>query len=139
MSDNFEKLFNKLERFEPSEKLRANILARIDFEKRRSSRIRLAVLGTVVAASFGAVIPSFQYAWRAFFQSGFYEYLSLLFSDSGAVLASWKTFILSLAETIPLAEMTIFLIAVFVFLFSARLAIKSVKSFYDAPRLRINY
>ena len=139
MSDNFEKLFNKLEQFEPSEKLRANILARIDFEKRRSFRIRLAVLGTVAAASFGAVIPSFQYAWRAFFQSGFYEYLSLLFSDSGAVLASWKTFILSLAETIPLAEMTIFLIAVFVFLFSARLAIKSVKSFYDAPRLRINY
>ena len=34
MSDNFEKLFNKLEQFEPSEKLRANILARIDFEKR---------------------------------------------------------------------------------------------------------
>src|SRR3989344_1902172 len=116
MSDNFEKLFNKLEQFEPSEKLRANILARIDFEKRRSFRIRLAVLGTVAAASFGAAIPSFQYAWRAFFQSGFYEYLSLLFSDSGAVLSSWKTFTLSLpAATPPPANKTILLFFFFFF------------------------
>ena len=137
MSNNFEKLFNKLEQFEPSEKLRDGILARIDFEKRRSARIRFAALGTVATASFGAMIPSFQYAWRAVFQSGFYEYFSLLFSDSGAVLASWKTFALSLAETIPLVELTIFLIAVFIFLISVRMAIKNIGIFGD--KLRINY
>lgn len=125
MNDNYEKLFSRLERLEPSDKLRAGILARIDFERSRSARIRLAFLGIASAASLAAMIPSFQYVAREFYQSGFYQYLSLLFSDSGAVLASWKVFALSLVEALPLAEITIFLVAVFVFLVSVKLAVRN--------------
>lgn len=126
MKDNYEKFFLNLEQIEPSEKLRGQILARIDFEKRRSARIRLAFFGTVAAASSVAIIPSFQYATGEFSQSGFYEYLSLLFSDSGAVLASWREFTLSLIESLPITEIAIFLAAVFVFLVSAKLAIRNI-------------
>ncbi len=125
MENNYEKLFNGLERFEPSDKLRAGILARIDFERRRSAIIRLTFLGIAAAASLAAMIPSFQYAAREFSQSGFYQYFSLFFSDSGAVLASWREFALSLAESLPLAEITIFLATVFTFLVSVKLAVRN--------------
>ena len=114
------------ENIEPPERLYLGILARIESEKRRIARIRLAFFGVVAAASLAAIIPSFQYAAREFAQSGFYEYLFLLFSDSGAVLASWREFALSLAESLPITEITIFLIMVFVFLVSAKLAIKNI-------------
>lgn len=114
------------ENIEPPERLYLGILARIEREKRRIARIRLAFFGIVAGASLASIIPSFQYVMREFAQSGFYEYLSLLFSDSGAVLASWREFALSLAESLPITEITIFLVMVFVFLVSAKLAIKNI-------------
>lgn len=126
MSDNYKKLFQNLEQIEPSQKLRAGVLARIDFEKRRSARIRLAFFGAVAVTSLVAIIPSFQYVAREFSQSGFYQYLSLLFSDSGFILASWKEFSASLVESLPLFEITIFLATVFTLLFSARSAVKNI-------------
>lgn len=111
---------------EPPEGLYLGILARIEREKRRIAVIRLAFFGVVAVASLAAIIPSFQYVAREFAQSGFYKYLSLLFSDSGAVLASWREFALSLAESLPITEITIFLTTIFVFLVSAKLAIKSI-------------
>ena len=126
MNDNCEKLFQKLEQFEPSEKLRNGILARIDFEKRRSTRTRLAFLGALATASFVAMIPSFQYLAQEFSQTGIYQYLSLIFSDGSIVIASWKEFSLLLAESLPLVEITIFLATVFTFLISVKLAVKNV-------------
>ncbi len=126
MNNNFEKLFSKLEEVEPSKELRRGILARIDFEKRRSARIRLAFFGFIAMASFIAMIPSFQYIAREFSQSGFYQYFSLIFYDGDAVLSSWKEFALSLAETIPAMEITIFLAVVLSFLISIKLAVRNV-------------
>lgn len=126
MKNSYKKLFNKLEQIEPSEKLLAVIIERIDLLKRRSVRIRLAVFGTVATASLAGMIPSFQYVARGLYQSGFYEYISLLFSDSGTVLVSWKAFALSLIESLPFIEMTIFLAAVFAFLFSVKSVIGNI-------------
>lgn len=114
------------ENIEPPERLYLGILARIGREKRRLTLIRLAFFGVVAVASLVAVIPSFQYVAREFAQSGFYEYLFLVFSDSGVVLASWREFALSLAESLPITEITIFLVTIFVFLVSAKLAIKNI-------------
>ena len=114
------------ENIEPPERLYLGILARIEREKRRIAVIRLAFFGVVASASLAAIIPSFKYVAREFAQSGFYEYLFLLFSDSDAVLASWREFALSLAESLPITEITIFLVMVFVFLVSAKLAIKNI-------------
>lgn len=114
------------ENIDPPERLYLSILARIGSEKRRLALIRLAFFGVVAVASLVVVIPSFQYVAREFAQSGFYEYLFLIFSDSGVVLASWKEFALSLAESLPITEITIFLVTVFVFLVSAKLTIKNI-------------
>ncbi len=126
MDDNYEKLFRKLDQFEPSEKLHTHIMTRINLEQKRSARMRLIFLGTMAIASFAAMISSFQYAMREFYQSGFYEYLSLLLSDSGYILASWKEFSISLVESMPLVEITISLATTFAFLVSIKLAIKNI-------------
>lgn len=126
MSDNYERLFQNLKRFEPSKKLRGCILARIYFKRKRSAAMRLAFSALAAVASLVAVIPSFQYAAREFSQSGFYRYFSLIFSDSGAVVASWREFALSLIETLPITEVAIFLATIFVFLISARLTAKNI-------------
>lgn len=126
MSDNYEKLFQNLERLEPSEKLRARILARIDFKIKRFATIRLVFSALATTASLVAVIPSFQYATREFSQSGFYRYFSLIFSDSGAVIASWREFSLSLIESLPITEAVIFLATIFASLLFARLTAKNI-------------
>lgn len=131
MSDNYEKLFQNLERLEPSEKLRTCILTRIDFKKKRFVAIRLMFSVLVATASLVAVIPSFQYVAREFSQSGFYRYFSLIFSDSGAVIASRREFALSLIESLPVTEVAIFLVVIFVFLISAKLAIKNININYS--------
>lgn len=114
------------ENIEPPERLYNQILARIKREKRRIARIRLAFFGVVATASLVFIIPSFQYVAQEFAQSGFYKYLFLLFSDGGIVLASWRELALSLAESLPATEITIFLATVFAFLVSAKLAIKNI-------------
>ncbi|MBU6431075.1 MAG: hypothetical protein KGJ58_02540 [Patescibacteria group bacterium] len=131
MNDNYEKLFQTLERFEPSRKLFSLVTARIYLAQRRSARIRLIFGGMMAIASFAAIVSSFQYAIREFYQSGFYEYFSFLLSDSGYVLSSWKEFSVSLAESLPLTSITIFLAAVFAFLVSAKLAIKNIRPNYN--------
>lgn len=125
MNDDYRKLFNKLEQFEPSEKLFNDTLARIDFEKRRSVGFRLMFLGVATTASLAVMILSFQYVAREFYQSGFYQYFSLIFSDGAVIMTSWKEFVLSLAETAPIMKIIIFLSAVFAFLVSSKLAIKN--------------
>lgn len=126
INDNYKKLFQKLEQMEPSEKLRDGILTRIDFEKRRSAMIRLAFLGTLATASFTAMILFFQDLMREFYQYGFYQYFSLIFSDGSVVMSYWKELTLSLAESAPLIEITILLAMILVFLVSLKLAIKNI-------------
>src|SRR3989344_3524522 len=76
--------------FEPPERLYGNILARIEREKIRAARIRFVLLGTTALASVVALIPAYQYAASEFSQSGFSQYLSIVFSDSGIAVVYWK-------------------------------------------------
>ena len=63
--------------------------------------------------------------------SAFVSYLSLLFTDGGAALANWKSFALSLAESAPVAGLTLAFAATFALLASARW----FGRYADSPRL----
>ncbi len=120
---------------EPPERLCGNILGQIKLEERRTARLRLFFVGSVFLASFAALIPAFQYFIREFYQSGSYQYLSLLFSDGGAVLSYWKEFTLSIAESLPVLGITAVLATIFVFLGSLRLAIRDLKTAFLLVKL----
>ena len=113
--------------FEPPERLYGNILIRIEREKIRAARIRFAVLGTTALASTLALIPAYQYAASEFTQSGFLQYLSVVFSDSSIAAVYWKEFALTLAESAPVLGATILLSVIFALLGSFALTIKNAR------------
>src|SRR3989344_4709719 len=86
---------------EPPQHLFEAVLAYIALARRRAARIRLAALGTVMVVSVAALVPSINYAIHEFYASGFYDYLSLFFSDSSVAFGHWQELSLSLAESLP--------------------------------------
>lgn len=129
MREDYGELFRGLTSIEPPQRLLSDILLRIKQAQKRAIKIRLVILGVVVLSSAGAAIPAFQYSAREFYQSGFYQYLLLLFSDSGAVLEYWKEFGLSLAESLPVPGAAALLSVLFVLLGAMELILKNFKKF----------
>ena len=76
---------------EPPQHLFEAVLAYIALARRRAARIRLAALGTVMVVSVAALVPSINYAIHEFYASGFYDYLSLFFSDSSVAFGHWPS------------------------------------------------
>jgi hypothetical protein len=132
MKKDYQKLFNTLKTKEPSKELFEGILLRVETEDVRQARTRLGFLGVVSLTSFVALVPAFQYALNGFYQSGFYQYFSLLFSDGATLLPYWKEFAFSLIETLPIVEITAFLIVVLILLESTKSVIKNARTaFYQ--------
>ena len=107
--------------------LRTRIIWAITQESVRRARVRLAFFCALTLASFGALIPVLRYTLESAYGSGFSDYLSLVFSDAPVVLASWREFLLLLAESLPVASILAALAALFVFLGSLILAAQYVK------------
>lgn len=128
MQENNEIIFRNLTQLEPPHGLLGSIVARIMREQRRSARVWVGFLLGSVLASCAVLIPAVQYAAREFIQSGFYQYLSLAFSDGGVLLASWKEFLLLLAESLPLTRTVLVLTILFVMLGSLRLMMRDMKT-----------
>lgn len=114
-----------MERLEPSKNLRKNILLTIVKEERQRAKKYLAVSFAVASASAVGLVFSIQYIAQAISQSSFYQYLSLLFSDSDIVLSYWKSFAMSLVESMPFFAVTLVLFAVVALMMSIRVLIKN--------------
>jgi hypothetical protein len=123
----YEKLFSRLEHQEPPQSLLPSIIAAIAAKKRQAARLRLAIFGVFTLVSLVAMVPAIQYFIAEFSRSGFYNYLSLLFSDWNLALTYWNDFILSLAEALPVLALAAILGAVFGFLGSLRLAVNQIR------------
>lgn len=107
-----------MEEVRPSDKLRQAILIGITKEEGRLAKIYLFVSSFVLLVSFSGVVMSVRYLIQGFYRSGFYQYLSLLFSGDSSVLIYWKELSYSLLETIPIVGMTLFLMALGLFIWS---------------------
>lgn len=135
MRKDYEKLFKNLDYIEPPQFLLGDILAQIEFRKRKAARLRLALFGSFVLASLIALFPAIQYFIAEISQSGFYQYLSLLFSDWNLAIAYWNDLLMSLAEALPVLAIASVLSAIFVFLSSLRLAINQIKFAFSPIKL----
>ena len=63
-------------------------------------------------------------------ESGFFEFISLMFSDSGVILVSWQNFLLALAETLPAASLALLLAVAVIFLQSFKIISRDLKFVY---------
>jgi hypothetical protein len=133
MEKNYKQLFEGLRAFEPPKNLHANILAHINMARVRAARIKAVLFGLTTLLSFIALIPAFTYLAQQFQQSGFHQYLSLIFSDGSVVLSYWQDYALSIVESIPFTETIIFLCVLFVLLGSARLVVRNARIVF--PRI----
>jgi len=127
MKKDYRSLFLSLETARPPKGLSLSILRRIEEEQKHSARIHLFAFAIAACASFVTLFPAFRYAADGFTQSGFYQYLSLVFTDGVSLLPYWKEFALSLAESFPVIPITAFLTVVYILLETIKLAINNWK------------
>jgi hypothetical protein len=138
MSQQYYSIFHHMAEPEPSAELSACILTRIHGAKIRQARIRFYTTAGVTGFSCIALIPASNYVLNALDQSGFYEYSSLLFSDSALLFTYWKEFAFTIAESLPLGAITLVLGTALIFIASARMAAKNARpAFSEAVKTKI--
>ncbi len=97
-----------MDKLKPTEELRHNILSAIRQTECRRAKFHLLVYFSVIVVSLSGVFLSLQYMSQEFYKSGFYEYLSLLFS-SNIVYTYWRELSLSLIDSMPIIGIIAFL------------------------------
>jgi len=115
--EKYKKLLGSINIIEPPKGLEGRILARINMEEKRLAKVRTWIFGGSSLASFGLSAWAIVYLVESIKQSGFWQYLSLAFSD-GTALAYSKELSLSLVESLPIVSTILFLSAVGFFIWS---------------------
>jgi hypothetical protein len=124
----YKKLFSYLTPPEPPAGLFDKIMQRIYKEQRLLIIKRRIVLFSAGAlGSAAAFIPVFRMVQSAFSQSGFLEFFSLLFSDSGLVITYWQNFALALMESLPVMSVAALLGTIFIFIGSIKFLSQDIK------------
>lgn len=119
MTDNFQ--------IEPPSGLLPKIMKRIRREERILLIKRTSVFSAMLIGSVIAFFPVSQMLVSDFSQSGFFSFLSLVFSDFSVVSSYWQTFIMALLQTLPALSLALFLAILVTFLQSARSLTRDVK------------
>ncbi len=112
MRQDYEKLLSCLEVPEPSAGLFNRVLATIQIKQRRLVVRRNVFCSLGLLVSLVLLIPAWQMVQVGLAESGFLEFFSLLFSDSGMMAASWQNFGMVLLESLPVTGLALLLIAV---------------------------
>lgn len=133
--ENYKKLFANIDYINPPERLSKAIFERIIAEKKHLARKRLWYTSSAGVFSLVAIFPAIQYLIGQFIQSGFYQYLSLIFSDGGAVIKYWKEISISLAESLPILGSAIVLTLVLIILGSFKYIIQDSKTLFNKVQL----
>lgn len=125
------KQFN-YEKFEPSNMLLGKILSRIQAERRLmiiKSAVKFAVFLLFLIGSAVELIPAFEFMRNGLIESGFTQYLNLLFSDFETVVIYWQNFLLTLLESLPVFSIFIFLTVFLIFIESIKFSVCEFNSF----------
>lgn len=109
------------------EKLSAKIMLCIKKEQKilaikRTFIFSLTAIGSVVVFIFALNMMGARAA-----ESGFLQFLSLLFSDFKIITTYWKSFVFSLLESLPAMSLIILCVAIFGFLESLKFLAKDIK------------
>lgn len=127
--DNFRKIFEYLEKKEPAEHLLGKIVSEIRLEREKREKRKFFTGTAFFTVSIFAFIPAIKYFISEIARSGFSEYISLLFSDTGAIAIYWKEFGLVLLESMPIFAIACVLAVIFTLLVSLYEILSIKKSF----------
>ena len=111
MSNNLEKAFKGLGDLKSPDLLGSKILLKIDRERVKRLNRQVLITRIVGGISFVSFFPIFINLVSQMQNSGFWNYLSLLFTDTSIVMTYWKSFSMSLVEATPVFPLTLILIS----------------------------
>jgi hypothetical protein len=127
MQENLKSALQKA-KYEPSGELKNRIWRKVVKQDRRVTYLKVTAFSVVSLTSLVGLIPMFKILINDFAHSGFYEYLSLAFSNNGLFSSYWKEFVYTLAESLPTMSIVFALGLLFVFLLSLRFVMKQIIS-----------
>lgn len=125
MQDKLTEIFKKA-KYEPNPGLAFSILNKMVMHDKKMTRFKLWTGTFTGIASLVTLVPVFQILLDNLTHSGFYDYFSLIFSDSGLMFSYWKELILSLAESLPMMSIILTLSLIFIFFLSLRYVMKQI-------------
>jgi hypothetical protein len=139
MTANIQKLFNRLAILEPPENLFNKIITQIELEKNLAKiKKQLAIFSLISSLSLAGVILMFSLTQKGFVDSGFTQFLSLLFTDFEIVSAYWQNFAISLIDTLPIMRIILFAASLLVFVYSLKIISKDI-SFIKTKKLAVKF
>ena len=116
---------------EPSKDLFSKVIIKINKQERL-----LLIKRKLFVVSFVSFFSSIAFIFSAitthaeFIKTGFFDFLSLMFSDFNIITAYWQNFSMSLLESLPIMSVIIFLFTTIIFIFSLKAFSKDVKIFF---------
>lgn len=123
---------------EPPKELFGNIMKRIHKEERLLTlRKRLAVASFILLSSGVLLFPAFKAVQSSMVESGFAEFLSLIFYDLKSVIVFWQSFSLALLESLPATSLAGFLAVLLVFLGALRFVARDMKDVFRSAKLKL--
>jgi hypothetical protein len=127
MKPTFRNLFITIEVVEVPSGLCHSIVQHIVLHERRAAKRRCALQGVLSVASLAGGVEIFNIVFHSFVQSGFYQYLEIVFSGDTKILAYWQELGLSLVESLPLLGTIAFLSVAALFIWSAAHAARNAR------------
>jgi len=135
MDNDLRNLFRKFENVRPPEKLYFSIVERVQAEQLARAKRRFVFFLITAIASLVALVPALQALISDYYRSGFYQYLSVIFSDSNLALTYWKDFLLLLTDAFPVTATGILLASIFVFVGSIRELVLKIRPLFLSAKL----
>ncbi|HLP86530.1 MAG TPA: hypothetical protein VK153_01480 [Candidatus Paceibacterota bacterium] len=121
MEHNLQKLF-KSASYNPESRLSDDIWSAIEYKSARITKWkRFGYLSMSILSLSGSVF-SIKALVEQSIQMGFFEYLSLAFSDSGIIASYWQQYTLTLVDSLPIATLGVSLFLLFILFISIRRA-----------------
>lgn len=136
MSQNIRKLFEATQVVGLSAGLDKLVYCRLEQEQKKRAKRRLLIFGLADLLSVSGLVASFLYLVNLMVGSGFYNYLSLVWSDRGSLALYWHELLLSIVESLPVLGVITFLGVALILLLSLSKTLVNFKLFRSSI---INY
>ena len=120
MTKNYTNLIKEMKDIDPPAYLESQIFERIEsaYQKKNFYRKIFGLAG--LSVSILSLLSLLVYTASEFMQSNFYDYASLLFTDSKTIFNNFNEFLLSLIDSIPFWAITLTIFFLFISLIFAK-------------------
>lgn len=127
MEQNLQKLFKNAV-YHPEGRLSGDIYNAIEYRNNKIIKWKRFGYLSLSILSLSGSIFSIKSLIEQSTRLGFYNYLSLVFSDSGIIATYWREYILSLVDSLPVASLILSFFLLFILFISVKRASYQLKN-----------